>query len=139
MTQLLERAIILAAQAHAGQVDKGGSAYILHPLRVMLQMDTDEERVAAVLHDVIEDRPDAATEVLELVPVPVAEALERLTRTEAEPYDTYIQRIAEHPLAKKVKIADLRDNLDLSRLARTTKHDAERQIRYKRALRTLTS
>lgn len=116
--QLLEKAIALAARAHSGQVDKSGRPYVLHPLRLMLMMETEEEMITAVLHDVVEDTPVDFDALVELgLSQPVIDALRLLTRDEAAtPYAQYIEAIKANPLARRVKLADLAHNLDVRRL-----------------------
>jgi hypothetical protein len=136
---LLERAIALAVEAHQGQRDKAGMPYILHPLRMMLGMGTPEEKMAAMLHDVVEDTAwtlDALRQ--QGFPEAVIEAVDGLTRRAEETYEAFIARAARHPLARRVKLADLEDNLDLRRLANLTAADLERLIRYQRAWHYLT-
>jgi (p)ppGpp synthase/HD superfamily hydrolase len=133
----LERAIALATRAHEGQVDKAGAPYILHPLRMMLAVDTPEARMAAVLHDVVADT-DLTLEQLraEGFPMAVIEAVEALTKRPEEEYDydAFIRRVAPNPLARAVKLADLRDNCDLSRIAQPTEKDLRRVEKYQRAI-----
>lgn len=113
----LDSAIVLATYAHLGQVDNGGTAYILHPLRVMLRMASDEDRIVAVLHDVLEDNPAYSVEDIERqFGERAALAVDVLTRREGEPYDTYIERCCTDPIAWRVKLADLEDNLDPTRI-----------------------
>ncbi|MBF0417366.1 MAG: GTP pyrophosphokinase [Magnetococcales bacterium] len=113
----LDRAIALAAEAHLGQLDKARQPYILHPLRLMMRLETDEERIIAVLHDVIEDCGVDLESLRALgFSDPVLETLDRLTHRPEESYDDYIGRIANHPLARRVKIVDLEDNMDVRRL-----------------------
>lgn len=136
----LERAIALAAQAHEGQVDKAGAPYILHPLRMMLSVDTPEARVAAVLHDVVEDTPVSLEELrAEGFSEAVIGAVEALTKRpeEEDDYDAFIRRVAPNPLARQVKLADLRDNCDVSRIAQPTEKDRRRIEKYKRAIQYL--
>lgn len=134
----LERAIALAATVHSGQRDKAGAAYILHPLRMMLKMKTVETQMAAVLHDVIEDcGVTPALLAHEGFPASVIEAVGALTKkivdgTE-EPYDEFIRRAAQNPIARLVKLADLEDNMDLSRIAEPTAKDFARIEKYKSA------
>ena len=132
---LLERALAFALNAHAGQLEKNGHPYIMHPLRLMLSMDTDEEQLAALLHDVVEDGDGVTFDDLSELGLPeaVLGALRNLTHDDNEPYEDYIARIAGHPLARKVKLADLRDNMDVRRLPEFTEKDAERMQRYVRA------
>jgi len=139
MAGTLERAIAIAATAHEGQVDKAGAPYILHPLRLMLAMASPEARIAAVLHDVVEDSEGAVTlETLraERFSDAVVEAVEALTKREEEKddYEAFIRRLAPNPLAREVKLADLRDNADLTRIAEPTDLDRERIEKYRRAI-----
>lgn len=134
----LEDAIILACQTHKGQVDLGGAPYILHPLRVMLQMSTDEEREVAVLHDVQEDSLPSLEAHMRLwdegVTYQQFVALRLLTRVSHEPYKIYIERLAVNRLARKVKLADLEDNLDVTRLVHPlTEADTRRIEKYEAA------
>lgn len=111
MRSPVERAIEIAIEAHAGQRDRAGQPYILHPLRVMLAQDDDASRVVAVLHDVVEDSdwtPDDLRR--EGFPEGIIVALDALTRREGEPYMDYIDRAGANQTAREVKIADLRDN-----------------------------
>lgn len=137
----LERAIQIATEAHAGQVDKGGAPYILHPLRVMLAMETDEERMVAVMHDVLEDCPDFTPARLSVAGFSddVVIALMTLTRPEGETYAHFIARVARNPLATSVKIADMRDNMDLSRIPNPTDKDRARVAKYERFMAVLTA
>jgi len=114
---LLDKAIRLAAEAHAGQTEKNGSPYILHPLRLMFRMHGELEMAAAVLHDVVEDT-DWTLERLGAAGFPPAlvDALDCLTHRPGEPYPRYVRRAAANPVARRVKLADLEDNLDLRRL-----------------------
>jgi (p)ppGpp synthase/HD superfamily hydrolase len=135
----LERAIEIAAQVHTGQVDKAGQPYILHPLRLMLAVSSPEARMAAVLHDVVEDSEGAVTlETLraEGFSGDVVAAVEALTKRaeEEDDYEAFIRRLAPNPLAREVKLADLRDNSDLSRIAAPTERDRERIKKYRRAI-----
>jgi (p)ppGpp synthase/HD superfamily hydrolase len=134
----LERAIALAAEAHAGQQDQVGETYILHPLRVMLAVRTTDERIAGVLHDVVEDTPWALEGLRgEGFSPAVVDAVEALTRREGEEYFDFVRRAGAHPLARAVKVADLRDNLDMTRIAAPTQRDYDRCERYRKALELL--
>lgn len=128
----LERAIELAASAHAGQVDKAGQPYILHPLRVMLRVSTTHERMAAVLHDVVEDTKVVTLERLrsEGFPDEVVRAVDALTKREGETRLEAAARAAAHPIARVVKLADNAENMDLSRIAEPTDKDRERVEEY---------
>lgn len=111
---LLERAIACAVGAHAGQKypSPEPEPYTLHPLRVMCAVEGAHARMAAVLHDVIEDT-DVTLVDLQIAgyPRPVIHAVDCLTRRDGETYATYIERVATDPMATMVKVADLRDNL----------------------------
>lgn len=134
----LERAIAIATSAHLGQVDKAGEPYILHPLRVMLQMTTLEQRIAAVLHDVVEDSDWTLTDLAQAGFTPaVIEALDALTKRPGEDRITAAHRAALNPLARAVKLADNADNADLSRIANPTAQDYERLQQYRQVRRIL--
>lgn len=128
----LERAIAIAAEAHAGQTDKAGGAYILHPLRVMLRVSTVDERIAAVLHDVVED----TTVTLEALAeegfsAPVLAAIDALTKRPGESRIDAAARAAADPIARVVKLADNAENMDMSRLPSPTERDFGRLEEYK--------
>ncbi|REG24638.1 HD domain-containing protein [Archangium gephyra] len=130
----LEDAIALAVEAHRGQRDKAGQTYILHPLRVMMRLETDTERMVAILHDVVEDSPWTLERLRGLgYPEEVLGALDCLTKREGESYEAFIERVLPHPLARRVKRADLEDNMDVRRLPAVTAKDAERLARYRAA------
>jgi (p)ppGpp synthase/HD superfamily hydrolase len=127
----LERAIELAAKAHAGQVDKAGQPYILHPLRLMLAVRTPHERMAAVLHDVVEDTSVSFDDlVAEGFPAEVVAAVRALTTTQGEKRIVAAHRAAADPVARAVKLADVADNMDLSRIAAPTQKDFDRLKEY---------
>jgi (p)ppGpp synthase/HD superfamily hydrolase len=138
----LEQVIGIALKAHAGQLDKAGKPYILHPLRVMMSVESpslDSARIVAVLHDVVEDS-EWTVERLEAefgLTVEEQAALRLLTHGDDEDYDAYVDRLASNPLARAVKISDLRDNLDVTRLEQVTERDAKRITKYLRSLRKL--
>jgi (p)ppGpp synthase/HD superfamily hydrolase len=134
----LEDAIQLAAKAHAGQLDKGNNPYILHPLRVMLALDDLPSRITGILHDVIEDTPYTLEDLSALgYPESILQALDCLSRRKEESYEEFILRIKENPLACKVKLADLRDNSDMSRIPNPTEKDRLRHAKYQRSIDTL--
>lgn len=134
----IERAIAIALQAHAGQTDKGGQPYILHPLRVMMAAATPDERVVAVLHDVVEDSDWTLPRLMNAGLTPVqAAALDAVTRRAGESYETFVARAGADALGRRVKMLDLRDNCDLTRIPAPGGADAERRARYRRALAML--
>lgn len=132
----LERAIAIAAEAHAGQKDKAGAAYILHPIRVMLNVKSVPEKIVAILHDVAEDCPGWTIERLrkEGFSEQVLEGIASVTKREGEAYNDFVLRATADPLGRAVKLADLKDNMDLSRISEPNERDYERIERYRRAL-----
>jgi (p)ppGpp synthase/HD superfamily hydrolase len=134
----LERAICIAASAHAGQVDKAGAPYILHVLRVMLAMSKEEERIVAVLHDVLEDTPWTVDGLrAEGFGDRIIDAIDGLTRRDGESYEEFIQRAAANAISRRVKLADLADNSDLSRVDAPSQDDRARVLKYERAIESL--
>ena len=133
----LERAIEIAAKAHAGQTDKAGEAYILHPLRVMLSLTTENERIAGVLHDVLEDT-NVTLEQLESEGFAneVLVALVALTKEKGESRMQAAARAKKDPIARAVKLADNKDNSNISRIKSPTEKDFARLEEY-RAVREL--
>jgi (p)ppGpp synthase/HD superfamily hydrolase len=132
MTTLLNRAIILAVEAHAGQTDKAGEPYILHPLRVMLRLTDPTERIVAVLSDVIEDSHYTLSDLEEMgFPQDIVSALDALTRRPGEHYFDYMKRLSLNLIATKVKLADLADNTDP---ARKSNIGASMHARYQKAI-----
>jgi len=127
----LERAIQIAAKAHEGQVDKAGAAYILHPLRVMMAVASDHERMAAVLHDVVEDT-DWTFEglIAEGFPEEVVAAIHCLTKHPGEARLDAAARAAANPIARVVKLADVTDNMNLARIPNPTAKDHARLTEY---------
>ena len=134
----LERAIAIAANAHAGQTDKAGVAYILHPLRVMLMLETEAERIVGVLHDVVEDTA-VTYEDLRIAGFTeeILAALDSVTRRDDEDYEAFVLRAGQNPIGRRVKLADLKDNSDLSRIPSPTEKDYARLEKYRRAIATL--
>lgn len=145
----LARAIAIAAEAHDGQIDKAGAPYIFHPLRVMLTMKDDTARIVAVLHDVVEDGPGWSFERLraEGYAEEVIDALRAVTKqpdeedapgdseaVKREKYLRFVRRAAANPLGRRVKLADLIDNCDLSRLGHPSEKDLRRVEKYQAAI-----
>ena len=138
---ILDRAEEIAKAAHEGQVDKAGKPYIEHPMRVMKMGKTVEEKIAGVLHDVVEDS-EWTFEMLEKegIPKDVMDALRCVTKlSEDEDYDHFIERVKTNPLAIKVKLNDLKDNMDITRLDLVTEKDLARLNKYIRAYKQLTA
>ena len=149
----LEKAIKIAVEAHTGQVDKGGNPYILHPLRVMLSLNSEQERIVGVLHDVVEDCEgwtwqrlkeqgcsDEIIEALHSVSKTPEEEAEYRALPEDKKLDHYlvfIQRAKANKIGRQVKAADIRDNLDITRIDNMAERDLNRLNRYKAALKIL--
>ena len=138
MGKFLEKAITIATKAHEGQTDKAGVPYILHPIRVSNRCRTYEERIVAILHDTIEDTDVTPDYLLsEGFPKNIVEAVLSVTRNEGESYDDFIIRSKQNPIGRQVKIHDLEDNMDITRLHQLTEKDIERLNKYLKAYRTL--
>jgi len=134
----LERAIEIAAKAHAGQLDKAGQPYILHPIQVMLRVRGTDARVSAILHDVVEDS-DVTIEDLraEGFSEPVLGAVEALTKRAGENRIEAAHRAASNRIAREVKLADNAENMDLSRIKHPTENDFARLEEYEKVRRIL--
>jgi (p)ppGpp synthase/HD superfamily hydrolase len=129
----LDRAIFIATWAHTGQVDLAGEPFVLHPLRVMQKVATTQERIVAVLHDVVSECPGWTLRHLaeEGFSEPVLSALDLLTQRESEDFRTYISQVRVDPMARTVKVADLLDQLDSTRAAaldRTRRKELDRAL-----------
>jgi (p)ppGpp synthase/HD superfamily hydrolase len=137
---LLAKAIQFASEKHVNQTDKGGNAYILHPLRIMMRLRTsDEELMAiAVLHDVVEDC-DVSFDDLYAIGMTdrVVAGVKSLTKQAGETYAQFIERQAGNRDALLVKREDLRDNSDLTRLKGVTEKDVSRMQRYMKAFKRI--
>lgn len=134
MDELLEIAIRLAEKYHEGQLDKGGYPYIEHPLRVMEGVETIEEKVLAVLHDVLEDCDISRNQLIkEGIPENLVAKLELLCKGKNEDYFDYIDRIKTDKSTINVKLSDLKDNMNLERLKEVTEMDRKRFEKYKKA------
>jgi (p)ppGpp synthase/HD superfamily hydrolase len=135
----IEQAIKIATEAHAGQIDKCGEPYIFHPLRVMMTVQgTPIYRVVAVLHDVLEDTSTTVKELEEHFDVMTIEAVKAMTHIWGEPYEDYLQRVKENPIALVVKIVDIKDNASPSRLYKLDRDTIQRlTLKYSDALKFL--
>jgi len=132
---MLNKAIIIPSEAHNGQLDKSGKPYILHPLRVMLNVEGGiKEQCAAVLHDVLEDTYITLEYITEQgFDDDIITALKLLTRDHNEDYMDYILKLKHNTIARTVKLADLKDNMDMSRIPNPTERDFIRLEKYKKA------
>ncbi len=128
----LERAIEISAKAHTGQIDKAGQPYILHPLRVMMAVTGTDEKIVAVLHDVVEDTSVTLADLSdEGFAKTVIAAVFAITKTERESRLDAAKRVVLNPIARAVKLADLTDNMDLKRIALPSEKDLARMEEYK--------
>jgi (p)ppGpp synthase/HD superfamily hydrolase len=131
---MLEDAIFLAVCAHKGQTDKAGAPHILHPIRVMLSLDSETERIVGVLHDVVEDSRYTIQDLEKMgYSEEVLQALGALTKRseEKEHYEAFIERVSRNALALRVKLADLKDNMDVRRLGTLDEREWERLKKYR--------
>jgi (p)ppGpp synthase/HD superfamily hydrolase len=145
----LEDAIALAKKAHDGQTDKAGAPYFGHLERVMNSVEGEDLKIIAVLHDSIEDTDETTPinvtrEYLQNADYPehIIIAIEGVTKRPDEEnsdagYLRFVQRAGQNPLSRAVKMADLRDNMDLSRIGKPTEKDCQRIAKYQRALAVL--
>ena len=134
----LGEAILLAVKAHHGQTDRSGEPYILHPLRLMFRQNSTTARIAAVLHDVVEDTSVTFDQLQDAgFSEEILDAVALLTHDPKDSYEEYVARIKPNPIARAVKLADLEDNMRLERAAELTERDWLRLQRYHRAWREL--
>lgn len=129
------KAMEIAYKAHHGQVDKSGVPYIFHPIHLAEQMATEEECIVALLHDVVEDTEMTFEQLEKDFSEAVIQALKLVTRDQKEDYMQYVEKI--NPIAKKVKLADLHHNSDITRLEKMTLIDLKRNEKYEKAIKFL--
>lgn len=135
---MLNKALEICYKAHKQQVDKGGNPYYLHPIQVALMCDTNQEKIVALLHDVLEDTTYNIEDLKKAgFDNNIIEAIMCLTKTKDEEYDQYIKRVITNPIAKKVKKNDLIHNSDLSRIKEITSEDLKRIEKYKKYIQIL--
>lgn len=135
---IVQRALNMAIKAHEGQLDKGGMPYINHPVYLALQMDNNDEKAIALLHDVLEDSDFLYEDVEAEVDENIARCVKCLTRKENEDYFDYIKRIKKTDwFATKIKIADLKHNSDILRIKEPTDKDYKRIEKYQKAIQIL--
>lgn len=137
-TELTKKAMKLCFAAHKDQVDKSGLPYVFHPFHLAEQMPDELTTVAALLHDVVEDTPYTFSDLQEMgFPTAVLDALRLLTHDDATPYLDYVARLKDNPIARAVKLADLRHNSDLTRLNHVDARAVERVDKYRKAIALL--
>ncbi|HWP50151.1 MAG TPA: HD domain-containing protein [Clostridia bacterium] len=137
-TAQTRKAMQLAYSVHHGQLDRSGVPYIFHPFHVAEQMHTENEIVAALLHDVVEDTSTSLVDLEKAGFSPeVVEAVRLLTHDKKTPYMDYINALKDNPIARVVKLADLKHNSDLARLKDDSEKTRERLKKYAAALKIL--
>ena len=137
-TPLTKKAMLIAYEAHKGQFDKSGVPYIYHPIHLAEQMDDEESTCAALLHDVVEDTDMTFDDLSrEGFPSSVIDALKLLTHGDDIPYMDYVRAVKPNPIARKVKLADLKHNSDLSRIEKPDEYALRRNEKYLRAITIL--
>lgn len=128
----------IATEVHKRQIDKGGKPYIGHPLRVEKLCLDDDSKIVALLHDTIEDGDITAEYLLmQGFPAYIVDAILSVSRNKGEDYFDFIQRSKANPIGRRVKIADLKDNMDITRLNELTDNDIERLKKYLQAYKML--
>lgn len=138
--KLLDKAARICIEKHAGQRDKAGKAYFLHPMRVAIRCHTDEEKIVALLHDTIEDTDVTAEFLLDQgFPETIVNGILSVTKREGECYDEFIARAGQNPLGRVVKLHDLEDNLDILRLDSLSPDMTLRYNKYLKAYRALSA
>lgn len=133
--ELLNKVLVLATNAHAGQFDRGGNPYILHPLKVMHYLKTEDEELQciALLHDVIEDTKTTWADLIEIgCTARIINAVMALTKMPGQSYDDYKHNVFANEDAMRVKLCDLRHNTDIRRLKGVTEKDIDRLAKYNR-------
>ena len=137
-TPLTNKAMRIAYAAHHGQFDYNGIPYIFHPIHLAEQMEDELTTIVALLHDVVEDTPYSLEDLSELgFPKEAVDAIGLMTHEDGVPYLDYVAEIKKNPIARAVKLADLRHNSDLTRLDRVDGPALERVQKYAAAIRLL--
>lgn len=136
---LASMALSIACDKHSGQIDKANKPYIYHIVQVGKNISKKEDKYLAVayLHDVLEDTNLTKENLLEKFPVEVVEAVQAITKKDNEPYNEYLERVKNNPIALIVKISDLTHNIDLSRLKKISSSDLKRVEKYRKAMEYL--
>ena len=134
----LQRALEIAVESHKNQKQKDGTPYAFHPINLSMSLESEEQKIVALLHDVVEDTDWTFEDLVrEGFSESVIEALRLLTHTDGSLYEDYVERLASNSLAKAVKKADLADNMDFKRIPEPTERDFARLQKYHRAWRRL--
>lgn len=134
-TDMTRRAMRLCYEAHAGQFDKSGIPYVFHPIHLAEQMTDENTVVVALLHDVVEDTAYTLEDLKAMgYSEPVLAAIDLMTHEEGVPYMDYVAKISRNPIARAVKLADLRHNSDLTRLPVIDERALARVRKYQEAI-----
>lgn len=137
-TDMTKKAMKLCYQAHKDQIDKGGLPYVFHPIHLAEQMTDEDTTVVALLHDVVEDTEYSILDLIQRgFPPRIIKALELMTHDDSVPYLEYVENIKSNPIARAVKLADLRHNSDVTRLKKVDDKVLERLEKYKKAIQIL--
>ena len=137
-TEQTKKALKLCFQAHRDQVDKSGMPYVFHPFHLAEQMTDEATTVTALLHDVVEDTDFTLSDLRAMgFPAAAVDAIAMMTHDPKVPYLEYVAKLRTNPVARAVKLADLRHNSDLSRLDTVDEKALERVEKYKKAIRLL--
>lgn len=138
--KLLDKAALLCVTAHQGQRDKMGKAYFQHPMRVAMRCQSDDEKIVALLHDVLEDTPTTPEDLLaQRFPQYIVDGILSVTKRDGESYEDFVARAKQNPLGRVVKLHDLEDNLDVLRLDSVSPEMAARFSKYLAARQFLLS
>ena len=128
---MIEKAFRIVEEAFKDKFDKGGKPYINHLLSVSSRLTTDEDKTVGLLHDLLEDCLEWTEEKLSLeFPNNIVESVVCLTKIKGEKYSDYLDRVKTNEIALKVKISDLKDNMDITRLSKLTDKDLKRIVKY---------
>lgn len=137
-TEMTKKAMKLAYEMHEGQKDRSGIPYIFHPIHLAEQMVDEDSTIVALLHDIVEDTSMTFDKLLDLgFTSEIVDAIQLLTKPEEEVYLDYVSRVKQNELARKVKLADLTHNMDLTRLDQPSQKDYERKNKYLKAMELL--
>lgn len=137
-TEQTKKAMKLCFEAHKDQLDKSGLPYVSHPYHLAEQMETEETTVVALLHDIVEDTAYTIADLTKMgFAKPITDAIALMTHDDNVDYMDYVRKIKENPIAKAVKLADLKHNSDLSRLDRIDEKALSRREKYQKAIALL--
>ncbi len=138
-TEDTKKALKLCFEAHKNQVDKSGMPYVFHPFHLAEQMTDERTTIVALLHDIVEDTDYTFDDLRNMgFESDIIDALMLMTHDKAVPYMEYVAKIKNNPIARTVKLADLRHNSDLSRLDTVDEKALKRKDKYSEAIRLLT-